>query len=134
MGDDVAGLGDSLWVSPDGCTNTLVTVEEPGLEEVPVSLAETVLQQDVQEAGTWEESCLLMFSKFLGFFVARHEEEIFNLMSSICERRFKLKGKGVQRLTKFNREFKKLEWAVQEKHKNNRGGSSQRGKGIHIGW
>ena len=55
-------------------------------------------------------------------------------MSSICERGVKLKGKGVQGTTKFDRELKKLKWTMQEKEKNNRGGSSQRGKGIHVGW
>ena len=99
-----------------------------------MSLEGRVFQQEDQEKGTWEESCLLMFSKFLGFSITGHKEENFNLMSSICERRVKLKGKGVQGTTKFDRELKKLKWTMQEKEKNNRGGSSQRGKGIHVGW
>ena len=75
-----------------------------------------------------------MCSRFLGFSVAGHEKEIYNLMSSICEGRFKLKGKGVHGTTKFDRELKKLKWTMQEKEKSGRGGSSQRGMGIHCGW
>ena len=93
-----------------------------------------MLQQEEQEAWTWEESCLLLFSRFLGFLVVGHEEEIYNLMNRICERRFKLKGKGVQGTTKFDKKLKKLKWTMQEKVKSNRGGSSQRGKGVHWGW
>ena len=55
-------------------------------------------------------------------------------MSSICERRVKFIGKGVQGTTKFDRELKKLKWTMQEKEKNKLRGSSQRGKGIHAGW
>ena len=55
-------------------------------------------------------------------------------MNSICERRFKLKGKGVQGITKFDRELKKLKWTMQEKEKSGKGVSSQRGKGVHCGW
>ena len=37
-----------------------------------------------------------------------------SLMNNICERRDKIKGKGVQGAAKFERELKKLEWNVQE--------------------
>ena len=60
-----------------------------------MTLEGDALQQEEQEAGSWEESCLLLFSRFLGFTVDGHEEEIYKLMNSICARRFKLKGKGV---------------------------------------
>ena len=94
-GDDCIVAGDSVWDSPVGCVDTLDVVEERGLEEVLVSLEGDALQQEEQEAGTWEESCLLLFSRFLCLSVASHEEKIYNLMNNICERRFKLKGKGV---------------------------------------
>ena len=75
-----------------------------------------------------------MFNKFLGFSIACYEDEIFNLMNNICERRLTAKGKGVQGTTKFNREIKKLEWNVKEKEKSCRENSSQRGKGEHSSW
>ena len=60
-----------------------------------------------------------------------HEEEIFNLMNSICERRNDQNGNGAHVPTKFDRELKKLQWNVKEKR---RGDSSKRGKGIYVGW
>ena len=69
-------------------------VEERGLEEVLVLLGDTTLFQEEQEEGTWEESCLLMFNRFLGFSIDGYEDEIFNLMNSICERNRLLKGRG----------------------------------------
>ena len=61
-----------------------------------------------------------------------HEEEIFNLMNSICERRNNKKSKGAHVPTKFDMELKKLQWNVKEKRL--RGESSQRGKGLYVGW
>ena len=63
-----------------------------------------------------------------------YEDEIFNLMKSICEWRKMVKGKGVQGTTKFDRELKKLQWNVKEKEKNLRVNISHRGKGEHLGW
>ena len=103
-------------------------VEERGLEEVPVLSENLAL---CQEEGTWEESCLFLFSRFLGFSVDGYEDEIFNLMNRICERRSMVKGKGVQGTTKFDSEIKKLEWNMKEKEKSRKRGSSQRGKGAH---
>ena len=75
-----------------------------------------------------------MFSRFLGFSIDGYEDEIFNLMNSICERRSTVKGKGVQGTTKFDRERKKLEWNMKEKEKSRKGGPSQRAKGAHSSW
>ena len=61
-----------------------------------------------------------------------HEEEIFNQMNSICERRNNQKGKGTHVPRKFDRELKRLQWNVKEK--NNRGDSSKRGKGLYASW
>ena len=94
------------------------------------------LCQEEQEEGTWEESCLLLFSRVLVFSVDGYKDEIFNMMNNICERRSTVKGKGLQWTTKFDRERKKLEWNMKEKEKSRKWGfgSSQRGKGAHLGW
>ena len=105
---------------------------EMGLEEVPISLAGRADDEEDQEVGSWEDSCLQIFSNFLGFWVKGHEEEIFNLMNSTCERRNNQKGKGTRVSTKFDRELKKLQWNVKEK--SNRGESSKGGKGLYVGW
>ena len=67
---------------------------EMGLEEVPISLAGRDDDEEDQEVSSWEDSCLPIFSKFSGFSVKGHEEEIFNLMNSILERKNNQKGKG----------------------------------------
>ena len=109
-------------------------MEERGSEEVLVLLENLALCQEEREEGTWEESCLLLFNRFLGFSVDGYEDEIFNMINNICEKRSTVKGKGVQGTTKFDRERKKLEWNMQEKEKSRKGGSIQRGKGAHSGW
>ena len=133
-GGDCGNEVDSLRVYPIDTVESRDIVVERGLEEVPVLLEDTTLCQEEQKEGTWEESCLLMFSRFLGFSIDGYEDEIFNMMNSICERRSIVKGKGVQGTRKFDRERKKLEWNMKEKAKSGKGGSSQRGKGVHSGW
>ena len=90
-------------------------LEERGLEEVIVLSENLALRQEEQEEGTWEESCLFLLSRFFGFSIDGYEDEIFNMMNSICERRSTIKGKGVQGTTKFDGEQKKLEWNMKEK-------------------
>ena len=132
-GEGCGNEEDSLWVYPIDTMESRDVGEERGLEEILMLLDNTVLCQEEQE-GTWEESCLLLFSRFLGFSVDGYEDENFNLMNSICERRSTVKGKGVQGTTKFNRGIKKLEWNIKEKEKSRIGGSSLKGKGVHSGW
>ena len=68
-------------------SNAFDPYAEMGLEEVPISLAGREDDEEDQEVGSWEDGCLQIFSNFLGFSVKGNEEEIFNLMNSICERR-----------------------------------------------
>ena len=88
---------DPTWAYPIEIEESCDAVEERGLEEVPVLLENTSLNQEEQKEGTWGESCLLLFSKFFGFLVSGYEEDkIFYLMNNICERRIIVKGKGVR--------------------------------------
>ena len=57
---------------------------------------------------SWEESCLLRFSKFLGMSPVGYENEVLALMHKINGRRLDERGKEVQRMTEFDREMKKL--------------------------
>ena len=66
----------------------------------------------VEENASCEESCLARFSKFLGFSIAGHEEEILGFMKRFNAGRQKGNGKGGDKPTKFNREMKKLVWNV----------------------
>ena len=68
-----------------------------------------------QEEISWEESCLIKFSKCMGLPTKGFEEEIVDLMTRVSGRRFTDKGKWVQSSTKFDRELKRLKWTVKEK-------------------
>ena len=61
---------------------------------------------------SWEESCSLRFSNFLGMSPVGYENEVLALMHKISGRRLDEKGKEVQRMTKFDREMKKLQWTL----------------------
>ena len=73
------------------------------------------------EQMTWEESCLFRFSKFLGMSLEGYEDEILELMNRISERRQNEVGKGVHRMTKFDKEMKRLSWTIKDKGKTTRG-------------
>ena len=49
--------------------------------------------------------------------IVGYENEVLGLMHKISERRRDDRGKEVQRMTKFDREMKKLQWIVQEKER-----------------
>ena len=66
-GGDHGNEEDPLSVYPIDIVESRDIVEERGLEEVLVLLENLALCQEEQEERTWEESCLLMFSRFLGF-------------------------------------------------------------------
>ena len=76
----------------------------------------------VEDTMSWEESCLARFSKFLGFSTSGHEEEILEFLKRFNVGRRRGKGKGGNRITKFDREMKKLAWNVTDTLKKKDGG------------
>ena len=58
---------------------------------------------------SWDESCLLRFSKFLGMSLVGYENKVLALMHKISGRRLDEIGNEVQRMTKFDREMKNLQ-------------------------
>ena len=70
------------------------------------------LLQDMEGKGCrWDDSCLAMFSKFLGFSTKGFEGEILNLFLR-TKRRREQNLKGSSGSTKFDRELKKIEWSI----------------------
>ena len=61
-----------------------------------------------------EESCLKKFSDSLGMSIEGFEGEFLKLMTKVNQKRIKVKGKGVNGSTKFDREIKKLKWTIKE--------------------
>ena len=80
-----------------------------------------------EDTESWEESCLVRFSKFLGFSTSGHEEEILEFLKRFNVERKKGKGKGGDRITKFDREMNGLECDGHDKEKD--GGQ---GKGVRA--
>ena len=63
-----------------------------------------------QDEDSWKESYLLRFSKFLEMSPKGYEDEILGFLIKITGRMQEVKGKGVHRATKFDKEIKRLEW------------------------
>ena len=75
-----------------------------------------------EDTESWEESCLARFSKLLGFSISGHEEDILEFLKRFNVGRKRGKGKGGDRITKFDREMKKLAWNVTDTIKKKDGG------------
>ena len=75
-----------------------------------------------EDTESWEESCLARFSKFLGFSTSGHEGEILEFLKRFNVGRKRGKGKGGDRITKFDREMKKLAWNVTDTIRKKDGG------------
>ena len=88
----------------------LVAVEERDVQQCKDGEKEDTRGEEfiAEETDSWEESCLARFSKFLGFSTSGHEEEILGFMKRFNVARQKGKGKGGDKITKFEREMKKL--------------------------
>ena len=56
----------------------------------------------------------MRFSKVMGLPIEGFEVEIVDLMTMISKNRIKGIEKGTQRLTKFDRVMKNLEWTIKE--------------------
>ena len=102
---------------PEG--REVVVVEN--ILDPPRDEGEEELSAEKVDRFSWEESCLLRFSKFLGMSPEGYEDDVLDLMYKISDRRKEGKGKEVQGKTKFDREMKKQGWIMQENGRASRG-------------
>ena len=102
---------DLIVFSPN--MKEMVTVEDASDYQREQRKEEASIEEN--ELMSWEESCLLRFSHFLGMSSEGYKEEVLDLINKICGRRQEGKGKEEQGMTKFYRDMKKLEWIVKEK-------------------
>ena len=98
-----------------------------------------------EDTESWEESCLARFSKFLGFSTSGHEEEILEFLKRFNVGRRRGKGKKggggggwgggggpARRITKFDREMKKLAWNVTDTIRKKYGGLGKEARAYYY--
>ena len=64
------------------------------------------------EEGSWEESDLARFKKFLGFPIEGLEKDILEFLVKIRKRRERVHNKTLLEKSKFERELKRLECSI----------------------
>ena len=78
--------------------------------------------------GSWESSCLVKFSEFLGFPTKSFEKEILNLLGKLVASHKRCKEKGSQSVSKSERELRRLRSTINYNgNKINKGGGRDRG-------
>ena len=78
--------------------------------------------------GSWEISCLVKFSEFLGFPTKGFEKEILNLLRNLAASQKMSKEKGSQTVSKSERELRRLRSTINYNgNKFNKGGGRDRG-------
>ena len=61
---------------------------------------------------SWEESCLVKLSDFLGYSTKGHEREILSFLRSLTAKQNQMRSKGQQVVSRCERELKKLEFTM----------------------
>ena len=87
----------------------------------------TVVNSEVKGYDTWEDSCLIKFSEFLGVTTAGFEEEILELMRKMDIRQHGDNRKGDPAETRCERELRKLECTTNYNGKGQNRGGRDRG-------
>ena len=78
--------------------------------------------------GSWESSCLVKFSEFLGFPTKGFEKEILNLLGKLVASQKRCKEKGSQSVSKSERELRKMRSTINyNENKINKGEGRDRG-------
>ena len=78
--------------------------------------------------GSWESSCLVKFSEFLGFPTKGFENEILNLLTNLVASQKMSKEKGIMTVSKSERELRRLRSTINYNgNKINKGGGRDRG-------
>ena len=124
--DDVEDRDDHpprCMVAMNGKEGEMLT--EASLMEVEVRTE--IFPVDLEERyESWEESCLVKFSEYLGFPKKGHEWEILSLLRRLTVKQNQMRPKGQQVVSRCGRELKKLEcimkykgqWYAKEPSKN----------------
>ena len=99
---------DRDWGSPGA-------ISDVGEENGEVGQRKTRFQSELLENwkyGSWESSCLVKFSEFLGFPTKGFEKEILNLLGKLVASQKICKEKGSQSVSKSERELRRLKSTI----------------------
>ena len=138
---DSSGLGDPLQekalplriVGADGkewSSESTSGISDEGEETDAVGQRKEAQSESFENwnNGSWESSCLVKFSEFLGFPTKGFEKEILNLLRNLVASQKMSKGKGSQTVSKSERELRRLRSTINYNgNKFNKGGGRDRG-------
>ena len=119
---DYSGVGGSddvedrvgHWCMVDTNGKEGGTLTEGSLMEVVVRTEN--FPADLEERyESWEESCMVKFSEYLGFSTKGHEWEILSLLRRLTVKQNQMRPKGQQIVSRCERELKKLECTMKYK-------------------
>ena len=96
----------------------------------PLSEEPSVVNLEGKGYNTWEDSCLIKFSEFLGVTTAGFEEEILELLRKMDVRQNGDKRKGDHAETRCERELRKLECTINYNGKGQFRGGRDRGNSL----
>ena len=97
-----------------GQVSTVVSMEGGLSAEGPGPLSEepNVEKSEFKGYNSWEDSCLIKFSEFLGVKTVGFEEEILELLRKMEFRQHGIERKGDPAVTRCERELRKLECTI----------------------
>ena len=101
---------DSLW--GEVSTVPLFDCEESAKVVEDFSSEEGLRSVEVRGYASWEESCLVYFSEFLGFSTEGHKEEIIGFLQKLVAKQNQDCSKGQFGSTKCEWELKQLECSI----------------------
>ena len=111
-GEDIDDHSPQRMVTMNGKEGEMLT--EGSLMEVEVRT--DIFPVDLEERyESWEESCMVKFSEYLGFSKKAHEWEILSLFRRLTIKQNQMRPKGQQVVSRCERELKMLECTMKYK-------------------
>ena len=95
-------------VCPPSARAPVAVVPKPNISKRLCLSCENLQLEEVGGYASWEESCLVKFSEFLGFQTIGHEKELINMLRQLKDKKSLCESMGQLGSSKCDREMKKL--------------------------
>ena len=112
-------------VSPPNVRAPITVVSEPNISKGLCLSCENLQSEEVRGYASWEESCLVKFSEFLGFQTIGHEKEFINMLRQLKDKKNLCGSMGQLGYSKCDREMKKLACTINYNGRENGKGSGR---------